>query len=194
MNILKNQLLAVATLLLLGSSALAADDTDISIRKSADGQQTLVRVCNLSEGTAVLRLKDAQGHVLHREAIKNHAYMKKYNLANLPSGDYTIEVRSHAGLSQETFTLSRGEAHAMYFKPAIRMDNATMSVQFRNSVASPVSLKLHDRYGKVLYQETVAPQAEFAKGLNLSKLKAGQYSLSITGDDYVYSKSIALKQ
>ena len=193
MKMLKTQLLAIAALLLVYSSAVAADDTDISIRKSADEKQPLVRVCNLSEGTAVLRLKDAQGHVLHREAIKGHAYMKKYNMASLPGGEYTIEVRSDEGVSQETFTLSSGVARSVYFKPAIQVDAEMVKVMFKNSVASPVSLKLHDRYGNVLYQETIASQNEFAKGLNLSKLGAGQYSLSITGNDYVYSKSIALK-
>ena len=193
MNTLKNQLLAVATLLLLSGSAFAADDTEISIRKSADNEQTLVRVCNLSEGTAVLRLKDAQGHVLHREAIKGHAYMKKYDLSNLSGGEYTIEVRSGEGVSEETFTLSHGVARSVYFKPAIQVGADMVKVMFKNSIASPVSLKLHDRYGRVLYQATVASQDEFAKGLNLAKLEAGQYSLSITGADYVYSKSIALK-
>lgn len=193
MKKLKNQLLAMAALLLAYSSAVAADDTAISIRKTDNAKQTLVRVYNLSEGTAVLRLKDAEGRTLHRESIKGYAYMKKYNMANLPSGEYTIEVTSDEGVSQETFTLSSGVAQPVYFKPAIKMSEETVNIMFKNSITSPVSLKLHDRYGRVLYQETVDSQKEYSKGLNLSKLNAGQYSLSITGNDYVYSKSIALK-
>ncbi len=81
----------------------------------------------------------------------------------------------------------------MYFKPAVQIDEAMVKVMFKNSIASPVSLKLYDRFGEVLYQETVACQEQYAKGLNLSKLDAGQYSLSLTGANYVYSKSIALK-
>ena len=194
MKTLKTQLLAMATLLLAYGGAVAADDTEISIRKSDAEKQTMIRVTNLSEGTAVLRLKDAQGRVLHREAIKGqHAYMKKYNMSSLPSGEYTIEVRSDEGITQETFTLSSGVASPVYFKPAIQVDTDMVKVMFKNSIASPVSLKLHDRYGRVLYQEVVSSQDEYSKGLNLSKLASGQYSLSITGDDYVYSKSIALK-
>lgn len=114
-------------------------------------------------------------------------------MANLPGGEYTFELRSNEGVSEETLTLSSGVAQTMYFKPAVRVEAETVNVMFKNSIASPVSLKLYDRYGNVLYQETVASQDKFAKGLNLSKLVAGQYSLSITGDDYVYFKSIALK-
>ncbi|MGB3781033.1 MAG: hypothetical protein WA960_21900 [Tunicatimonas sp.] len=189
-----NQILVAIALLLVGGSVFAGDsDPDISIRKSQGEKQTLVRVANLSTGTAVLRLKDAQGRVLHREAIKGDAYMKKYNMASLPAGEYTFEVRSAEGISQETFTLNEGTAQAIYFKPAVQIDEEMVKVMFKNSIASPVSLKLYDRYGEVLYQETVACQEQYAKGLNLSKLAAGQYSLSLTGDNYVYSKSIALK-
>lgn len=189
-----NQILVAVALLLMSGAAIAGDsDPAISIRKSQGEKQTLVRVSNLTTGSAVLRLKDAQGRVLHRESIKGDAYMKRYNLTSLPSGEYTVEVRSAEGVSQETFTLSAGTAQAIYFKPAVQIDEETVKVMFKNSIASPVSLKLYDRYGKVLYQETVAAQEQYAKGLNLSKLGAGQYSLSLTGANYVYSKSIALK-
>ena len=193
MKKLKTQMLAVAALLLMYTSAVAADDTAIRIKKSEDQKQTLVRVYNLSEGTAVLRLKDERGRTLHRENITGYTYMKKYNMASLPSGEYTIEVTSDEGISQETFTLNSGVASPVYFKPAVQVQDEIVSIMFKNSVASPVSLKLHDRFGRVLYQEVVGTQKEFSKGLNLSKLNAGEYSLSITGDDYVYSKSIALK-
>ena len=194
MKKLTNQILVAIALLLVSSSAIAGDaDPAISIRKSQGDKQTLVRVANLTTGSAVLRLKDAQGRVLHRESIKGTAYMKKYNLASLPEGEYTVEVRSAEGVSQETFMLSKGNAQAIYFKPAVQIDEALVKVMFKNSIASPVSLKLYDRYGKVIYQETVACQEQYAKGLNLSKLAAGRYSLSLTGDNYVYSKSIALK-
>ncbi len=194
MKKLTNQILVAITLLLVSGSVIAGDaDPAISIRKSPGEKQTLVRVANLTTGSAVLRLKDARGRVLHREAIKGSAYMKKYNLANLPEGEYTVEVRSAEGVSQETFTLSEGTAQAVYFKPAVQIDEAMVKVMFKNSIASPVSLKLYDRFGEVLYQETVACQEQYAKGLNLSKLSAGRYSLSLTGDNYVYSKSIALK-
>ena len=187
--------LVVALALLLTSGSVFAGDTDtkISVRKAEGEKQTLVRVCNLSQGTAILRLKDTAGRVLHREAIKGHSYMKKYDLANLPSGEYIVEVRSDEGVSQETFTISAGTPTAVHFKPAVQVEEDMVKVMFKNSIASPVLLKLHDRFGEVLYQTTVDSQAEFSKGLNLSKLSDGQYSLSITGDNYVYSKSIALK-
>ena len=189
-----NQILVAIALLLVSGSVFAGDaDPAISIRKSQGEKQPLVRVANLTTGSAVLRLKDARGRVLHREAIRGNSYMKKYNMASLPEGDYTVEVRSSEGMSQETFTLSEGTARAIYFKPAVQLDKETVKVMFKNSIESPVSLKLYDRYGEVLYQETVACQEQYAKGLNLSKLGAGRYSLSLTGDNYVYSKSIALK-
>ncbi len=107
MKKLTSQMLVAIALLFAGGAAIAGGaDPAISVRESQGDKQTLVRVANLTAGSAVLRLKDEQGHVLHRELIKGNTYMKRYNLANLPEGEYTIEVRSDEGVSQETFTLA----------------------------------------------------------------------------------------
>ena len=186
-------MIAAAALLTLGSVFAGDTDTKISVRHAKNEAYTLVRVSNLSEKSALLRLKDANGRVLHREVIKGHGYMKKYDLANLPSGKYTLEVRSDGGVSEETFSVSAGVPVATPFKPAVQLEEDMLKVVFKNSVASAVSIKLRDESGRVLYQEMVASQSRFAKGLNLAKLYAGEYSLSITGSDYDYAKSIALK-
>ena len=54
-------------------------------------------------------------------------------------------------------------------------------------------MKLFDKSGHLLYTESVASQEKFAKGLDLSRLEAGQYSLAILGENYVYTKSIDVK-
>ena len=194
MKTFKSSLVVITALLFISGRAMADDtDTSISVRHTQKEKQTLVRVCNFSPGKAILRLKDEAGRVLHREAINGHSYMKKYDMASLPSGEYTVEVRSEEGVSREVFTIGAGTPTAVYFKPAVQVEEDLVKVMFKNSIASPVSLTLHDRFGEVLYQTTVASQEQFSKGLSLARLTGEQYSLSITGDNYVYSKSIALK-
>ena len=198
MKMIKKTLMVAATALLTYGNTIAGDtdtsaDTKISVRQTNQSDFTLVRVSNLSGTAAVLRLRDASGRVLYREVIKEQGYMKKYNMANLPIGEYTLEVRSSGGISQETFSVKAGVPVVTSFKPAVEIDADVLKVMFKNSIPSAVSLKLRDGSGRVLYQEMVASQGQFAKGLNLSKLHAGEYSLSITGNDYNYAKSIALK-
>ena len=198
MKTVKNTVMAMAAFLLLVGNVLAADDSDtkISVRSlQSESKKALIRVVNAqSVEQAVLRIKDQQGRVLHREVLKGEdAYMKKYDFSSLPTGEYVVEVRTSAGVTEETFSLNEGQTQAVYFKPAIKVEPQKVSVVFQNRINSPVSLKLFDARGRVLYEEQVASQEKFAKGLDLSKLNGGQYSLSILGDNYVYTRSIDVK-
>lgn len=190
--------MTMAACLLVVGSVLAADDSDtkISVRSFQNGsKKALIRVVNsTSVEQALLRIKDQQGRVLHREVLKGEdAYMKKYDFSSLPSGEYVVEVRTENGITEEAFSLSESKAQVVYFKPAIKVETEKVSVVFQNRIDSPVSLKLFDERGQVLYEERVASQEKFAKGLDLSRLNSGQYSLAILGDNYVYTRSISLK-
>ncbi len=199
MNTLKMKALLFLSVIMTSTGVvLAAEGSDatVSIRQiKSEQKKAIIRVTNLAEGsTAILKIKDTQGHVLHREAIQqSDAYMKKYDFSSLPSGEYLVELSTKGGTITESFDLTSGKAESQYFKPAVQVEPGMIKVAFVNRIASPVSLKLYDRRGDVLYQETVSSQETFSKGLNVSKLMPGQYSLAIQGNNYVYSKSIDVK-
>ncbi|MFP4340422.1 MAG: T9SS type A sorting domain-containing protein [Cyclobacteriaceae bacterium] len=189
-------ILTMAALLAFNITTLAADDeTLISVRSvNAQEKQAFIRVTQLSENApAILKIKDMQGRTLHREVITDQTYMKRYNFSSLPSGEYVVEVKTKNGVSTEAFQISAGQKESVYFKPAIQLEEDVVKVAFMNRIASPVTLKLFAENGRLMYEETVASQAEYAKGLNVSKLQPGQYSLSLMGDNYVYSRSIEVK-
>lgn len=195
MKTMKFAILTMAALFTVNTAILAADDADalISVRQSSE-KKAFIRVTNLSDqASAVLRIKDMQGVTLHREVIASQSYMKKYDFSNLPSGEYEVEVKTKNGVSKEIFQISAGKSNAVYFKPAIQVEPDMVKVAFMNRVASPVSLKLYNKDGKVLYEEKVASQETYSKGLNVAKLLPGQYSLAIVGDNYTYTRSLDLK-
>jgi hypothetical protein len=193
MKTMKIAILTMAALFTVNTALLAADDALISVRKSSE-KKAFIRVTNLSDqSSAVLRIKDMQGVTLHREVIADQSYMKKYDFSNLPVGEYEVEVRTKNGVSREVFQISAGQSNAVYFKPAIQVQPDMVKVAFMNRIASPVSLKLYNKDGKVLYEEKVASQETYSKGLNVAKLLPGQYSLAIVGDNYTYTRSLDLK-
>ncbi len=204
-NLKKNMLLVLAVVMTSASVVLAspakgdkADEPEakVSVKKiDAQNKKALIRITNLSsEGSAILRIKDVKGYVLHKEVIRqNDVYAKRYDLSNLPNGEYTVELTTQEGVTQESLSLNAGKAEVAYFKPAIQVEPGLVKIAFKNSIEAPVSLKFYDNNGQLLYQERVASQEKYAKGLNVSRLSAGQYSLSILGDNYVYSKSIEVK-
>ncbi|WKN45723.1 hypothetical protein [Tunicatimonas pelagia] len=198
MKTIQGTLMIAAVFLLFVGNVVAASGTDtkISVRSlENESKKALIRVASVgSSEQATLRIKDENGRTLYRETLNGEdAYMKKYDFSRLPSGEYVVEVRTANGTTKEAFSLNEGAAQAVYFKPAIKVEPQKVSVVFKNQINSSVSLKLFDQDGRVLYEERVASQEKFAKGLDLSKLNRGQYSLAILGNNYVYTKSIDLK-
>lgn len=198
-NLRRTTILLLAVVMSNASIALANNDsTDarLSVRQiSSEGKKAYIRVASLpTDQSSVLRIKDKLGYTLHREVISQHeVYVKKYDFSNLPDGEYRVELKTGNGIITESFLLKAGKANPMYFKPAIQIEPGLIKVAFINRNDTPVSLKLYDESGEVLYEESVASQQTFIKGLDVSHLKDGQYSLSLLGDNYVYSKNIQVK-
>ncbi len=181
-------------------SPLLANDADrtgaqICVRQlKAQDKKAFIRISNLPEKkSAILRIKDSQGYTLHREVVNQGlVYAKRFDFSGLPDGEYIVELRTDNGIITESFVLEARQTTSLYFKPAIQQVDDLLKVTFLNSIDSPVSLKLYDEKGEVLYEETVYAQESFAKGIDMSKLKAGQYSLTLLGLEYVYAKSIQI--
>lgn len=201
MKSLKKVALLVLAVVLTNTSIVLASGTDgsdtkVNVRQfKSEQKKALITITNLSEDhRAVLRIKDKRGHVLHREVIsQSEVYARRYDFSKLPSGEYIVELRTNEGVIKEAFAIEAGKTNLLYFKPAVQLEPDLIKVAFMNRIDSPVSLKLYDQTGRVLYEEKVPSQEKFSKSLNTSKLKAGQYSLAILGDNYVYSRSIQVK-
>lgn len=201
MKTLRRTALLLLTVVMTNVSIVLAYEADstvarVSVRQiNAEQKKALIRISNLPvDESVVLRIKDKQGYVLHREVVdQREVYAKKYDFSELPNGEYIVEVKTGNGIITESFALAAGKANAVYFKPAIQLGPGLIKVAFMNRIDSPVSLRLYDEGGEVLYEEMVSSQEIFVKGLNVSQLKAGQYTLSVLGDNYVYTKSLHVK-
>lgn len=201
MKNLKRVALLVLAIVMTNASIVSANDAvdsdaTVSVKKiKSEQKKALIRITNLpSDGSAVLRIKDKRGYVLHRAVINQRAaYAAKYDFSQLPEGEYLVEVKTSEGIITESFALESGKTNSLYFKPAVQIEPGLIKVAFINRIDAPVSFKLFNERGEVLYEEKVSSQEKFAKALNVSKLKAGQYSLAVQGHNYVYSKSIQVK-
>jgi hypothetical protein len=185
--------------LLLGSllltSARANDFENKISTKVLEGESknTLVRVFKAQANEkSVIRIWDMQGYILHREEIQGTT-AKKFNLSKLPEGKYIMEVRTDGKKTKEVFYVEEDSKTATYFRPALRMKQEQVDVLFQNPITSKLTLRIYTEHGRVLYEEEVAAQQEYAKTINTSKLKRGNYTLSIVGKGCAYTKNLKIK-
>ena len=193
--------LTAATLAMLWAvNVHAADDdkTSLSVRALQGEKKAIVRVVNLSGAQAsVLSIKDQNGHILYKESLKDGSvYAKRYDFSTLPSGVYAVEVKQGKEVTRKTFNLAQGELSlrnalaVTEVRSVVDVEPDLVKVLVQNQKDSSVKLRLYNVHGKVLHEESIAPHQTIARGLNLSKVGAGRYSVAVTGEDYQYTRNI----
>jgi hypothetical protein len=198
MKMLKITAAALAMLWAVNVNAADDDKTQLSVRALQGEKKAVVRVVNLSgEQASVLSIKDQAGRILYKESIKSgNVYAKKYDFSSLPAGVYAVEIAQGQEVTKKTFNL---ESQTLSFKTdpsvievrsVVDVEPNLVKVLVQNQKSTDVQLRLYDGYGKVLHEERVAPNQTIAKGLNLSKVGAGRYSIAVTGENYQYTKNI----
>lgn len=198
MKMLKVTAAALAMLWAVNVNAADDDKTSLSVRALQGEKKAVVRVVNLSgDQASVLRIKDQNGQILYKANIKSgDVYAKRYDFSTLPAGVYAVEVVQGKEVTKKTFNV---EAQELSFKNALAVTEVRsvvdvepdlVKVLVQNQKESSLQLRLYDVYGKVLHEESIAPHQTIAKGLNLSKVGAGRYSLAVTGENYQYTRNI----
>ncbi len=191
---------ALAMLWSVNTQAMAADDdkAQLSVKAMQGQKKAVVRVVNLSgKQASVLKIKDQNGHTLYKTNIKSgDVYAKRYDFSDLPAGVYAIEVTQGKEVTQQSFNLEskelsfKNDAALTQVRSVVDIEPNLVKVLVQNEKETALQLRLYDMYGKVLHEESIAPKATIAKGLNLSKVGAGRYSLAVTGDGYQYTRNI----
>ena len=197
MKILKITAASLAMLWAVNVNAADDDKARLSVKALQGEKKAVVRVANLSgEQTSVLCIKDQSGRILYKESIKSgDVYAKRYDFSSLPAGVYAVEIAQGKEITKQSFNLA---SEALSFKTAampevksvVDVEPNLVKVLVQNQKSTEVKLRLYDAYGKILHQESIAAGQTIAKGLDLSKVGAGRYSLAVTGENYQYTKNI----
>ena len=198
MKMLKLTAAALAMLWAVNVNAADDDKTRLSVRALQGEKKAVVRVVNLSgEQASVLRIKDQAGHTLYKVNIKDGSvYAKRYDFSTLPAGVYAVEVTQGKEVTTQSFNLGsqalsfKNDAAVTEVRSVVDVEPDLVKVLVQNQKTTSLKLRLYDVHGKVLHEESIAPNETIAKGLNLSKVGAGRYSLAVTGENYQYTKNI----
>lgn len=197
---MKNVTFVALLLIAITHSSMALANTpdkigaQLSITQSTtDQKKAIIRVDNLVEGQkSFLKIKDKKGRLLHAETIHGQAsFIRTYDFSGLTGEEYIVQVRNKEGVTSQRFSVRAEQDEVVYFKPVVRTEPGMIKVIFKNPMNSPMKLNLYDKNGQLIYNTKVASQEVFATGLDVSHLQNKQYSLSLRGENYAYSKNIS---
>ncbi len=180
-----------------------SEDASISLDPSKTNTTVVVRIWNISTtAPATIAVFNKFGNAIYRETVAgkdNH--MKRYDFSKLEAGKYDLVLESATGEIHKPFIVGmngivREDKSGAFknFKPIILKRKGTDEVQvlFTNPSDISLSVKLSDKYGRIIHKEEVAGNQHFAKALNLKKLPAGQYTVEVFCQDYGYHQDISI--
>lgn len=190
MNNWKLKLLAATFLVLGWVGTTLANEGLLSIQIRVEEEKSFsLHLDNLKDKAVEIRLVDKNGYTLITEQVANQqTYAKRFNLMNLPTGLYQIEVESDLSLQIRTLFVKKdglelAEDGKEIYKPVINQKPDYLDLSLLQLKRANTTLQIRDAYGTVLFSEKVYQFGSIQKRFNLSQLEPGSYTLAVLTSD-----------
>lgn len=141
-------------------------------------------------------LRDLSDFTLHSETVNtSNIRSRKYNLRNLPDGDYIFEVHEPMKIVEKKIRV-QGRAIQMidetiYFKPSTFLKGNTLGVNVL-ALNKDVKVRIYDADGNTVYSAEMKSEPYVAQLYNLEKMDRGDYLVNISIDNHLFSESFSL--
>ena len=124
-----------------------------------------------SESNVKIAILNAEGRIVFTETIKNiDGFVRPYNLASAPEGEYTVEVTDEFSTHSEKVSI--GQQHKPEIAKLTRVSGEEgkyiLAIPSKETKGISVRILADD---KVIYDEVMEISSDFAKIYNLKKIK-----------------------
>ena len=142
-------------------------------------------------------LKDMEGHILIEEALNSQdAQRRKYNLKNLPSGKYTLEVYEDFKVTKQTVRIDGKTAiltdEIITFKPVCSQTDNHWSINLL-LLEKDADIEIYDAQSNLVYTKEYKGQNKITKSFDLTQLKPGTYNAIINIEGEVFKEPVFVR-
>ena len=178
------------------------ENTNVSL--SVSGQHATVVVKNgelMDDALATIKVVSKSKRVIYEETTSiKEMRSKRYDFSHLQAGKYTLVLTKDTEETKKilyvrkngTVREDKSEAYRS-FRPAITQLNKKQSlfhVALNNPLNEPLTVAVRNKQGKTVFSEEISGKQAYAKVINLSKLKRGNYSIDVYNKHYYYYKNV----
>ena len=196
-----NLFFTIAALVLISFSTIAAADAPatIYISKARETKKIVLNLENMSADKVTCEFIAEDGEIIFTDVVETaNKTAKQYDLSQLPSGDYTIEVndlmkieRLNLSISNKNVTLEENVSD-ITFKPTVWL-NEDNTVDFNLlMLGKSATLAIYAPNGEVLKTDRFRKANVASKRYNLNNLEAGEYRVVVfhKGETFVYTLNL----
>ncbi|WP_350137727.1 hypothetical protein [Fulvivirga sp.] len=147
-----------------------------------------------------ISLKDNFGKVLFSENVANsNGYIKSFDLKNLTSGEYTIEMENETytkvmpvTIDSEAIVISHPTFETVYH-PYVKVSDKKMDLNYLNVNQEATAMVIRDAAGNIIFKNSLGSDLNFSKRFDLSKLPVGSYNVEVLSGKKTFYNTIEVK-
>lgn len=183
---------------ILASFGLGSTTVQISVAKEA--KAFTLNLKDIRSENVVIRIIDVNGNVLIEEKVSNQKeYSKKFNLMNLPEGDYLVSISksmmetiqpmkiTYEGISADE------NSRTQKFKPAFVHNGNKLDINLLLPNSSAVKVTFVNEKGEEIFTDNNPSVQNFSKRFNLSQLEAGRYTVLVETRNDLFSQKLVIE-
>jgi hypothetical protein len=195
-------LLTIVTIFLLSNASFATTFTPtneapttnskVEIKGSDIEKALLIEFSIISEEDVTISIMNEEGATVHTDKAKSiKAFSKKFNLASLEKGDYTLKVTlNHCKITQVFEVTKKGiivkeTNRKEVYAPIIKEENSKFDITIP-TIKNKYSVLVLNANGDTVFEETQKGLTQLNKRYNMSNLVKGDYLLQVTIDGESY--------
>ena len=187
--------IATVALMFVVATSMAKEPT---LSVSPHTKKSLIFEMEAPSAQTVISILDIEGVIIYSEKVGDVAsYSKKFDLRNLPDGDYVLKVEDT--LKETLFELNVDNSNVLIeerrenTKPVFKKNAQKVFLNLLNSDKEDVKITIYDSENRVVFNETVVNAVLVEKAFNFEKAYKDTYMVVVKNGEGSYYESIAVK-
>jgi len=187
--------IATVALMFFVATSMAKEPT---LSVTPNTEKSLIFKMDATSEQTVISILDVEGVIIYSEKVgSTAAYSKKFNLRNLPDGDYVLKVED---LLKETifeFDIDNSnvliEERKENTKPIFKENGQKVFLNLLNPGKGDVKITIYDGENRIVFDETVVDTLLIEKTLNFEKAYEDTYVVVVKNEENIFYEDIVVK-
>lgn len=187
--------LATVALMFVVATSAAKEPT---LNVTPNAEKSISFEMDTNSDQTVVSILDIEGVIIYSEKIGDVAtYSKKFNLSNLPDGDYILKVEEV--LKETIFEFDIKDSTVLIedrkenTKPVFRKDGEKVFLNLLNSDMADVNITVYDSENRVVFNETLEDTLLVEKAFNFEQAYKDNYMVVVKNGESTFYEDVLVK-